>query len=144
MTGAKWTGVDEAMRAIQALGEIAAPQVIATALRQVGQPMADEMAATCPRASGLTAEDFGIAIIEGDRADDVTLHVGAHGGKRGRSYVARFIERGTAHHPARPFMRPVWEGHRTHVSDDVAAALQPAYEKVVQRLARFARRRAKS
>lgn len=136
---AKWTGVDDAMRAIRALGEIAAPMVLESALRQVGGPIKDEMVAATPVDSGLTAKSFRMATEE-TPDHNVALFIGPSGRKGGRAYVVRFIEFGTAHQPARPFMRPVWERHRGRLSGDVAAALRPAYERTVRRLVRVARR----
>lgn len=142
MITAKWEGLDEAMRAIRGLNEVAAPQVLEAALRTVGEPMAEEMAARAPRRTGKTAEDIRVAVSRDEaERNGVALLIGARGGKKGRAYVARFIEFGTAHHPAQPFMRPVWDGHRPHYAADVTAALRPAYDRVVRRLARFAHKR---
>lgn len=136
---AQWTGLAEAKAAIRALGELAAPQVLASALRQVGHPIKDEMAAAAPVDTGETSKDFRVGVAEDERGE-VSMLIGPRGTKIGRAYIVRFIEFGTAHQPARPFMRPVWERHRGRVSGDVAAALRPAYERTVRRLVRVARR----
>jgi HK97 gp10 family phage protein len=138
----KWTGVDEALRAVKGLGEIAAPQVIEAALLQLGWPIAAEMSAKVPRRTGRTAEDIRAAIVrDGGNPEEVRMDIGARGGKKGRAFILRWIEFGTAHTPARHPMRTVWEGHRERFASDFTKALRPAYERIVKQLARFAKKR---
>ncbi len=141
--GAHWTGVEDAMRAIRGLGEIAAPQVLEAALLAVAKPIAEEMSAAAPRGpTGKTAASIRAAVVR-DENDPmkVRVDVGARGGKKGRAYIVRWLEFGRIHQPARPFMRPVWDGHRERLARDFTAQLRPTYERVVKRLERFARKR---
>lgn len=138
----KWTGVEEALRAIKGLGEIAAPQVIEAALLQLGRPIAGEMSAKVPRRTGKTAEDIRAAIVRDEsNPEEVRMDIGARGGKGGRAFILRWIEFGTPHNPAQHPMRTVWEGHRGRFASDFTKALRPAYERVVKSLARFAKKR---
>jgi HK97 gp10 family phage protein len=134
----QWSGVEDATRAIRALGELASAAVIESALRQVGEPIRDEMRAAAPVLTGRTAKDISLSTaVEGP---EVVLRIGPRRRKGGRAYLVRFIEFGTAHQPARPFMRPVWEEHRPRIAKDFTAALRPAYDRTVRRLERIARK----
>lgn len=134
------SGFDETVRAIQGLGEIAGREVQLAALKKAAQPMADEMGNRCPRDTGLTAADFGIAEGKESKAGQgvVTVLVGAHAGKGGRAFVANFIENGVPAHgiAARPFMRPTYDEDKVALSERYAEALRPAYERVVRKYTR--------
>lgn len=135
----QWTHVAEARAAIRALGELAGHAVVESALRAVGIPIRDEMRAAAPELTGRTAKDIRLATEVLD-SHLVVMRIGPSAKKGGRAFIVRFIEFGTAHQPARPFMRPVWEWHRRRLAADYTEALRPAYLRTVRRLERIARR----
>lgn len=128
-----WTGLDEALRAIDGLGGLAEKEVHLAALMDLGAPIAQDMADNCPRATGLTAEDFTVAEAPTQAIGIVAVDVGARQGKGGRSFVARWIEFGTVSHGAHPFMRPAADRARAGLVVGYAASLRKAYLSLVRR-----------
>ena len=59
---------------------------------------------------------------------------GRSGGKYkdyGPLFYARFLEFGTSHQPAYPFLRPAFEAHKTELPEVVAADLRDGLDKAV-------------
>ena len=139
-------GLLDVQRAIREIGDFAGPQVCEKALLPIGKRLAQRIsqrfAAVTYRRTGRTAADFTATVSKEGRASGVTkVLVGARAGKRGRSYISSFLERGTATIRARPHVRPVWDEERAGVPGEIRAALRPALDATIKRLARFARSR---
>lgn len=138
MTG-HWTGVREAMDAIRALGDAFSELVLEDALKKVAKPIVDDIAAHVPRDSGLTADDIGLAVSKEGRESGVAqVLVGAHGRKRGRAYILRFLEFGTFRQPAQPVMRPAWDSAEGAYVQNMMHELRAAYTRGVKRFAKRA------
>jgi HK97 gp10 family phage protein len=145
---AKLVGGTDVLAAVRALGDFASQAVCEKALLAVGKPMAEKVGARFealsepPEETGLTKKDFRAVVSkQGRQTGETKVLVGARQGKKGRYFIFRFREFGTAHMAARPAMRPVWDEEKTHVAAEVTKQLRPAYEATVKRLARFARSR---
>jgi hypothetical protein len=139
-------GLADVQRAIRELGEFAGPQVCEKALLPIGKRLAERIsakfAAVTHTRTGRTRGDFTAAVSkEGRESGTTRVLVGARSGKRGRGFISNILERGTATIRARPHVRPVWDEERGKVQGEITAALRPAYEATVKRLARFARSR---
>lgn len=137
MIGGTWTGLDEAVAALEQLAaQVSRDDVVAKAMLGVTRPMAREMEGrlyqVITRRTGETGE-----AIEAQRVDDAADGVIAvEIGPRKRSdggWRLKFWEVGTSRIPARPFMRPVWEEHASTFSRDVTNNLRDAYDKAVAR-----------
>lgn len=132
-------GSEETIRAIKGLGEIAGREVQLAALKKVAQPIADELGRRCPKDTGLTAEDFGVAESRDSKdGGEIAVFIGAHGGKRGRAYIANFIERGVPAHgiAARPFIRPTIDEAKSEIPGRYVEELRPAYRRIVNKYTR--------
>ncbi|WP_088346305.1 MULTISPECIES: HK97-gp10 family putative phage morphogenesis protein [Rhodomicrobium] len=69
--------------------------------------------------------------------DDVEVHVGP-----GANPAGHFQEFGTSRHPAQPFMRPAWDRTKAGVIEGLKEDLWAEIEKVLERRARRAARKA--
>lgn len=133
----QWAGLDEAFRAIDGLGELASREVSVRALKAAAKPLAADMRQGIARRTGLTAEDITVAESK-ESTDEVVVLVGGTRGKRGRSYIMRFLEWGTARMRAQPFMRPAWDRGRTRFFSDMLEHYRAAYKGIVAKYARTA------
>ena len=136
MLSGQWSGWVEAQKAIAGLGEIAGHEVQVATMKKLGQPIAEDMAAGCPRMTGLTADDFGVAESKESKAGGaVEVLVGAHSGKGGRAFIAGFIERGTVKRGAHPFMRPAADRAIPRLPGEYLKLMRQAYLRVVRKYA---------
>lgn len=74
------------------------------------------------KVTGLTALDITIVKLPVVEPGVVRVAIGATGGKGGRGYIVRFVELGTAHNRAYPFMRPAWDSEQRFILRRIAAA----------------------
>jgi HK97 gp10 family phage protein len=138
----EWTGLREAIRNAQALGEeIAREEVLEKALVDVGKPLRDDIARAAPRSpiAPHVAETFVVKVSREERAAGrSTVLVGPKAGKGSVGFVAPFLEFGTSLMAARPFIRPAWDGWKAGFPKALAAHLRKRYDQVVRKYARKA------
>ena len=140
-------GLRELDRALRKLPEATSKSILRKVLVEVAKPMAADMEAMAPRADGDLQAGIGYGtrltkrqaalhrkMFKDDRAA-VELFVGAGGHPQ-----AVQQEFGNANHPAQPFVRPVWDGHKSTLVDDISKDLWTRIDKAARRLARKASR----
>ena len=137
-------GLEDAQRAIRALGELGGREVTEPALVRAAQPIVAELRGRLEghAVTGLTAEDITVSPSREARGrDDAAVLIGATTGKAGRAYILRFLEFGTSRMAARPVVRPTWDRWRDKVNGLIAQELGPSYDRAIRRLASLARSR---
>lgn len=75
------------------------------------------------------------ANAEGGNDEDITSGL-AEIGPTTEAFYAHFVEFGTAHSVAKPFMRPAFEGNKATAVQVIQAALKEEIAKAVERLAK--------
>ncbi len=143
MPTGKWTGLEEAVAAAQALGqELATEKVLLPVLREQAEPLLAEVqrgVATLdnPKTPEKLADEFVIAVSRAERAEGRALvQVGPK--RRGRGFVVAFFEWGTSKMAARPTVRPAWDSFAPGFPAACAAALRAKTAELVRRLSRRA------
>ena len=114
MIGGKWTGLEEALRNVEALGaEVGQSEVVGPALLRVGRDLKDDIVRGAPRSKDNRhmADEF-VAKVSKEELEfgRTTVLVGPTGGKGSVGFVAGFNEFGTYKMAARPFIRPAYDG----------------------------------
>jgi len=124
-----FTGGPELVQALRTLPESVQGRVLLEALKRAAQPVIEDAARLAPRrrAAGVAAS----LVIEVVRGADggKTIAVGpdpAH-------FYGIFLEFGTRHMPARPFMRPAWDAQVQKVLDQLVGELRAAIERAARR-----------
>jgi HK97 gp10 family phage protein len=144
MITARWTGLDEAVRNAQSLGEdIAREEVLEKALVDVGKPLRDEIVRVTPRSNQAphVADTFIVKVSKEERSEGrSTVLVGPSAARGSVGFVAGFLEFGTSKMPARPFIRPTWDAWRAGYSKALADEIRRHYERVVRKYTRRASR----
>ena len=137
------TGGRELEAALRELGSLRRVKgAITRAEKRAIEPVAAEAARRAPRGkTGLLAGGVTVARVtrrQGASADEITHAVGVTGAHRFLAHLFEFgFTRRGVHYPARPFLRPAWDGGKQGVLSDFSGALWG----IVQRAARRARRR---
>lgn len=144
MIGGKWTGLDEAIRNISALGrEIAEDEVIGKALVQAGKPLRDDIMRTAPRSrdNRHMADEFIVKVSKEEKSfGRTTVLVGPRGGRGHVGFVAPFVEFGTSSQSARPFIRPAFDAFRVSFVAALVPELQKQFNRVVRKYVKKAGR----
>jgi len=144
MITAKWTGLDEAIRNVSALGkELAEGEVIEKALVKVGQPLRDDIVRAAPRSRDARhmADEFVVKPSKEAREwGRTTVLVGPRAGKGSVGFVAPFVEFGTSKMRARPFIRPAFDAFRGGFVGALTGELQKQFERVVRKYTKRAAR----
>lgn len=118
MIQAQWSGGPELERALMALDEAVRKPVVVQALTEAAEPMRADMQRNAPRSKDAPHVQENIIIaeatsLEGVRVSDTEAAIAiGPAKKRGRVdfFYSLFIEFGTIKMPARPFVRPAWDG----------------------------------
>lgn len=136
MITAKWTGLEEAVRNVEALGkELATDEVLRPALLKAGAPLKDEIVRTAPRSrdSRHMADTFVVkASKEEAEWGRTTVLVGPTAGKT-VGFVAPFVEFGTSRMGSQPFIRPAFDAFQGSFSRVMAEQLRKQYDRVVKK-----------
>ena len=115
----RFTGGRELVAALTALGSL---RRVTGAMTRAGkralQPIADEAERRAPRSPESTGQlAAGVTVVrltrrQGAQADAVTLAVGVTGPHRQLAHLFEFgfTQRDGRQYPARPFLRPAWDG----------------------------------
>lgn len=127
-----WANMGEALDAIDGLGAVGAHEVSVNALKGVAEPIAADMRTGIAKDSGLTAADISVAESK-ESPDEAVVLIGGTRGKRGRSFIMRFLEFGTVKTRAQPFMRPAWDRARPTYFPDLIGYYRLAYRSIVRR-----------
>lgn len=144
-------GLDELQRKLEEMAPAVAKKVIRTTLREVGQGLAERMAAAAPKGPpdpGFLSEHFGVKVGYARGGD---LAGSAYVGPQGRMYypdrgelsrglatgkyahkggvvpvasVARFLEFGTSKMPAHPFMTAAFDGYEDEALEQIIADIK--------------------
>lgn len=134
---AQWTGLDQARRNVQALGEdIAREEVLEKALLDLGRGLRDQIKPNVPRSPNAphVADTFVAKVSREEReAGRSTVLVGPKTGKGSVGFVAPFLEFGTSKMAARPFIRPTWDGWKRSFPRGLTRLLQKHYQRVVRK-----------
>lgn len=138
----KVEGLKELEEALRELPKATGKNVLRRALLKAGEPIASSAAALAPRLRGKLQMSIGTGTKLSRRQkrlhrpeSTVEVFVGA-----GALVQAITQEFGTVNHPAKPFMRPAWDGNKTKALDTIRDDLAEEIEKARQRLARKAAR----
>jgi HK97 gp10 family phage protein len=138
MNGTAFAGIDEALEAIDGLGELASHEVQVAALTAVGKPIAEDIQQRLSehRLSGDTQGDIAVAESkEAQAAGDVVVLVGA----RDRGWILRWLEFGTFRQRATPVIRPAWDAARGGYAQKLLGEYRKKYKSII---AKYSRRKA--
>lgn len=128
----RMTGYDEMRKRLAELPAAVQREVSLAALKDAAEPMRAEAAALAPRSRGAgqhMADHIVVADTRfgGDNSPDVsTVAIGPEK----KFFYAEFVEFGTAHTHAQPFMRPAFDATKGEVKRRIAAAFQRAMAAV--------------
>lgn len=140
MITGKWTGLAEAIRNVEALGnEIGTPEVMERALVKVGLPLREDIVRAAPRSQDTRhmADEFVVKASKEEREfGRTTVLVGPKAGKGSVGFVAPFVEFGTSKMAARPFIRPAFDAFRVSYVSALTAELRSQYQRVVRKYTR--------
>lgn len=142
MITAKWTGMEEAIRAAEALGrELATEEVLRPALLKTGAPLKEEIVRTTPRSPNAphVADTFVMKVSEEERGEGrTTVLIGPKAGRGSVGFIAPFLEFGTSKMSARPWIRPAYDVFRGGFPGALAEQMRAQYERVVKKYTRKA------
>ncbi len=122
-------GLDELARVLHAMGPDLAKNALRAGVRAGAKVIADEARATNLDDTGRTDRAIYIKHIrEESTASQQTFYVGVRSGRRERkknrdAYYWRYIEFGTAHIAAHPFMRPAFESKKLAAVEAIRARI---------------------
>lgn len=114
---------------LQQVAEKIGKKALRGAARKAMNEVRKEARSKAPEDSGLLEHNFGL--LTRIKGADVMAKVGVRGGARENDttpYYWRFVEFGTEHIAARPFLRPALENNAQHVFDTLAAELKKALD----------------
>jgi HK97 gp10 family phage protein len=143
----KTSGFRELERALHALPKATGKSVLRKIAKGALEPMANRAAALAPEDLGILA----FSIVVGERRtkrarrvagkpQGIVMAMGPASGL-GALYYATHVEFGTIDTPAKPYMRPAWDGGKQGALDHVKGQLGTAIQKAA---ARYAKRVAKA
>ncbi len=135
-------GLKELERALEGLPKATAKATLRVALKKAAQPVADAAASMAPVRTGRLSESISVRTQLSKRQrrgrkerGAVVLHIGA---ETPRAPHAHLVEFGTRFMPARPFLRPAWDGKKDGVLASIKTNLWSQIEKTRRRLAKRA------
>ncbi len=169
VTAKRWhtvQGLPELQAQLRELGATMAARVLATAARKAFMPVIEAARARAPTANestgatGITKESIKIRVIRpksGDTVVQVGLRIARSAEAAGlvrasRGVVKRrdaswrwhFVEFGTVHQAARPFIRPAMDENAQQVIDELKKELVKGINKVLRKSAKSASRAVRS
>lgn len=129
----RMTGYDELLQTFRRMSETVQRDVSVDALKDAAEPMRAEAAALAPRSKGagphmadhIVVAETGFGISDGPDVSTVAV------GPTKEFFYAEFQERGTAHHPAHPFMRPAFDTQQGAVKKRLADAFRRALHAAI-------------
>lgn len=125
-----FSGGPELLAALNQLPAAIGKTVVTNAMKDVVKPMIGDMQASAPKLTGKAAATITSQVrqVEGQGA---TVAVGP---TRSGFYL-QFAEWGTSKQPARPFMRPAWDSHRSEILSGLGAAIWARLAAAAKKLA---------
>ena len=117
MSAAKITGLDQFRAALT--DRKGTRTALHAYLDDLGRQLVAEMKARCPAVTGALRASIRHEVKETPQGLKLLFHIGDE-----VAYYAGFVEYGTAHEAAEPFVRPVVNAHRASIPAEIAAAVQ--------------------
>jgi HK97 gp10 family phage protein len=136
MIKARWTGLDQALRNVSALGEeLAGEEVVGPALVASGKELRDEIVRTAPRSADSVhmADTFVVKMSGHDKEFGRTVAVVGPKAGRGVGFIAPFVEFGTSTQGARPFIRPAFDAFQGWFPTMLVDHMQKQFNRVVRK-----------
>ncbi len=135
MITAKWTNLEEVIRNVEALGrEMATEEVLLPGLKAAGKELRDDIVRAAPRSkiAPHMADTFVVKPSKEAREfGRTTVLVGPS--VRSVGFVAGFVEFGTSHMRAQPFIRPAFDAFQGWFPTMLADHLRRQYQRVVKK-----------
>lgn len=131
----EFEGGAELDRALRELPLRIQRKAITESLRAGAAIVRDDARSRVPRDSGLTARDIKVRVVPRS-GKTPTVAIGTSKDKKGRDYIATFIEKGTAHQQARPFLRPALDENVNAVLRKIGERLGISIEREAAKLAK--------
>jgi HK97 gp10 family phage protein len=135
VNGTTWVGIDDALEAIDGLGELASHEVQIAALTAVGKPIAEDIRQRLEahHITGETAGDIAVGESkEAAAAGEAVVLIGA----KDRAYLLRWLEFGTFKQRATPVIRPAWDSARGGYAAKVLEQYRKAYKRIIAKYSR--------
>lgn len=114
---AKISGVEELTRKLDKIVAAVDGRKQGDALKEAARPVLERMQELVPVRSGNLRESLAIVIAD----DGLTVNIGPAGKVAWR---AHFVEFGTVNMPAKPFIRPAFDGEKNNVKAKIAKQLR--------------------
>ena len=114
---AKISGADDLVKKVDKIVAAVDGRKQGKRLQEAAEPILERMQQLVPVRSGALRKSLGIALDN----DGLTVRIGPIGDPKWR---AHFVEFGTVHMSAEPFIRPAFDGEKDQVSKKVAAQLR--------------------
>lgn len=135
-------GLSELEDALAELPKATGKNVLKRALTKAGEPIEEMAERLAPQLSGALKRSFTTGTklsrrqkSQHEKESDVEVFVGP--GSLAQAITQEF---GTAHHGAKPFMRPAWDSNKSKAFDTIKEDIKTEIDKAVARLARKAAR----
>lgn len=139
----KWHGVDAFRSGLRAIPRELRREKLGAALLFAVQPMADAMASGASRSAGPghgfgtgrhMADGIGARLSDERRTSwQVRVEVGPYSPAPPYEFwYDRFVEFGTSKLPARPFVRPAWDGYKDQAMQRIADFVQGIYDRAMR------------
>lgn len=129
-------GLDEAIEAIKKLPAALQKKLVAAGLTAAGAALLEEEARFVPIRSGALLRSLQVyAVRKGKRISRVFVGAGPEG------FYGRYLEWGTQHMPAQPWLRPALDASFRPVVERFADTVEAGLDPVVDALARDAKAR---
>jgi HK97 gp10 family phage protein len=87
-------------------------------LDDLGRKIVAEIKARCPSVTGALRASVRHEVMQTAKGVELLIHIGDT-----TAHYAGFVEYGTAHEEAKPFVRPVINAHRAAIPAEIAAVL---------------------
>jgi HK97 gp10 family phage protein len=122
-------GFDELQEKLKQLSYIAQRQTMTAAIRAGAEVVAAGAAAMAPRRTGRLSTNIVVVTAGREQTlDQVTAKIGPSK----TAYYGRFVEKGTIHMRARPFLAPALEQNIERAVEAASEVLREAIERVAQ------------